>query len=158
MKTLLNYFKKNYVYYIIVAVVLLIDLLSKHLLTNKTIILIENVLSLTYAQNTGAAFSMFSNSTLFLIIISCAMIVGIVLYKFLVKHRPHILFTIAYPLILGGAIGNLFDRIVFGYVRDFISLDFINFAIFNIADSAICIGFILLAIYLVFIEFKSEQN
>ena len=158
MKKLINYFKNNYIYYIIAIVVFSLDLLTKHILTNKNIVLIKNVLSFKYSENTGAAFSMFSNSTLFLIIISILMIIAIILFKTLVKHKKHVLFTIAYPLILGGALGNLFDRIFLGFVRDFVSLDIINFAIFNLADSALCIGFVLLAIYMVFIDFNDNNS
>lgn len=158
MKKLINYFKNNYIYYIIAIVVFSLDLLTKHILTNKNIVLIKNVLSFKYSENTGAAFSMFSNSTLFLIIVSILMIIAIILFKTLVKHKKHFLFTIAYPLILGGALGNLFDRIFLGFVRDFVSLDIINFAIFNLADSALCIGFVLLAIYMVFIDFNDKNS
>ena len=158
MEKLKTYFKSNYIFYIIATVVIALDLLTKHLLTNKHIILIEGVVSFYYSENTGAAFSMFSNNTLMLIFVSVFLLIAIILFKNLVKHKPHILFTFAYPLIIGGAIGNLFDRIFLGYVRDFVSLDFINFAIFNFADTCLCFGFILLAIYLVFVDFKDEKN
>ena len=158
MNKLTNYFKRNFIYYIIALAVLALDLITKFLLTNKHIVIIENVISFSYSQNTGAAFSMFSNNTLMLIIISLFLIAGIVLFKFLAKPKKHILFTIAYPLILGGALGNLYDRIFLGYVRDFVSLDFINFAIFNLADSALCIGFALFAIYITFIGLEQKEN
>lgn len=158
MNKVKSYFKNNYIFYIIAFIVLAIDLITKHILTNKNIVLIPNVLSFKYSENTGAAFSMFSNNTVFLIIVSVILLIGVILYKSLINHKPHLLFTLAYPLIVGGAIGNLLDRIIFGYVRDFISLDIINFAIFNIADSALCIGFILLAFYMVFIDFKEEKK
>ncbi len=158
MKKVLNYLKNNYVYYIIASIVLALDLITKQLLTNKHIVLIENVISFTYSQNTGAAFSMFSNNTLFLTIISVFLIFAIILFRYLAKPKQHLLFTIAYPLILGGALGNLYDRLFFGYVRDFVSLDFINFAIFNLADSALCVGFALLAVYIVFFAFNEKSN
>lgn len=158
MKKIIYYFKKNYIYYVIALIVFALDMLTKYLLTNKNIVLIKNVLSFKYSENTGAAFSMFSDSTILLIIVSVLMLVGIILYKTLAKPKKHILFTIAYPLIIGGALGNLFDRIFFGYVRDFVSLDFINFAIFNLADSALCVGFVILSVFLVFVEFNDSKN
>lgn len=60
-------------------------------------------------------------------------------------------------MIFGGAIGNLYDRIAFGYVRDFIKLDFMNFPIFNIADSFLCVGVFLFCIFLIFVEARSGK-
>ena len=75
-------------------------------------------------------------------------------YSFTRKHKMHILEIISLGLVVGGAIGNLIDRIRFGYVLDFIYVKLINFAIFNIADSALVVGAILLSVYVLFFHEK----
>ena len=108
--------------------------------------MIENFFHITYAENTGMAWSMLSGQIAFLSLISAAAI-GLMLW-YLYTKKPDRLSRIALALMIGGAAGNLFDRLYFGYVRDF--LDFYifgyDFPIFNIADSALCIGVFLLAL------------
>ncbi|MBO7526901.1 MAG: signal peptidase II, partial [Clostridia bacterium] len=72
--------------------------------------------------------------------------------------KKNVLYSISLGMILSGAICNLLDRITFGYVRDFIKLDFINFPIFNIADSAICVGVFLFCIFFIFYVQKKESK
>ena len=106
-----------------------------------------------YACNVGAAFSLFAqgNALLLFAFIAIALAVIIWLYIYFSK-QPSLLLKISFGLILGGAIGNLIDRFRLGYVTDFLqfSIKQINFtfAIFNLADSSICIGIFLLMIYL----------
>ena len=110
----------------------------------------EGVFHLTYARNTGAAFSFLAGKQWILIVFTL-IAVGIMGY-FLVRYRSgmgRFLRTIL-GLLLGGAIGNLIDRIVYGYVIDFLYFKLINFAIFNVADSCLVIGAILLGIYILF--------
>ena len=90
-----------------------------------------------YVINTGAAFSLFQNYTNLLIVIS---ILVIVLILFFYRKYPE--YWLSLSFILGGALGNLIDRVYFGYVRDFIDLKF--WPIFNVADSFNVIGVILL--------------
>lgn len=109
-------------------------------------------------QNTGAAFSMFSGNNLAFIIITSLACIVLLYILFSKKLMTQKLEKIALALICGGAISNLLDRIIFAYVRDFIYLKFINFAVFNIADSAITIGAILMIISILFISKKEQKN
>ncbi len=135
---------------VIMILVLLLDLFSKHLVqvteSLHHVVLIKGFFHITYAQNTGMAWSMLSGQIPFLSLVS-AVAIGFMLYYLYVK-KPDLVSRIALSLMIGGAAGNLFDRLYFGYVRDF--LDFYifgyDFPIFNIADSALCIGVFLLAL------------
>lgn len=103
-------------------------------------------LTLNYIKNTGAAFSLLKDARELLIILSVAALVLILLY--IIKHIKSLsmksIFFIA--LLSAGIAGNLHERIVFGYVRDFFQLNFVNFPVFNIADIFINIGVIALII------------
>ncbi len=112
--------------------------LSSKMIVNQTNILIKNVLNITYVHNTGAAFSLFSGHTWVLIIIGVLALVGLTFYVGKMEHITDFdVFT--YSLLLGGVAGNLLDRIIHGYVIDYISLNIFgyHFPIFNFAD--ICI-------------------
>ncbi len=107
--------------------------------------------------NTGVAFSLFENGTLFFTIFSG--IASIVLIYLL--FSKNFLITkfqkISIAFVLGGTISNFFDRLFLGGVRDFISLKFLNFAIFNVADMSIVVGLILLCISIFITIFKEEK-
>ena len=131
--------KKLSVILITTILVVLLDQLSK-------ILIVKGIIPLSYLLNTGAGFGILKNSTALLIWISI-IVIGLILYyyeKVPVKLKS---VQIATALILAGAIGNLIDRIRLGHVIDFINLRI--WPSFNIADSAITIGAILLIIYLV---------
>jgi len=118
-----------------------------------TVPIISNILHLTYAENKGAAFSILQNQRW--LFITLTIIICIVIIFILITHSSmHILLKISLSLILGGAIGNLIDRIKLGYVIDFIDFRIINYPIFNLADSAVVIGTILLSYYVVFLSDK----
>lgn len=145
----------------IIMFIVLLDQLTKGLcrayLKNTesgTIPVIKNVFHITYVENRGAAFSILQNQRwLFIaitIVISCVMF-----YYLLHMRKRHDVLTISICLILGGAIGNLIDRIWRGYVVDFFDFRLINFAVFNIADSAVVVGAILFCAYLIFSDDKT---
>jgi len=105
------------------------------------------VFSLTYVTNTGAAFGLFANQNLLFIFIAVA-VIAVILFFYRYLLADHLLLRISLALQLGGALGNLLDRLRLGYVVDF--LDFRVWPVFNIADSAITIGVLLLIYTLVF--------
>ncbi len=124
----------------------LIDQIIKVVVSNmkNNIVIIKNFFCLTYVENTGAAFSILESKRIFLIIIGIGALY--LIYKFLIKDKklttPE---TLIYSLLIGGIVGNLIDRIIYGYVIDY--LEFILFnhymPIFNFADICIVIGTIL---------------
>lgn len=134
---------KNKKIFIISLITLLIDISSKllvvnNLLENQSIRIIKKVLNITYAKNTGVAFSFLDGNKVFIIIAT------IIILVVLIKHIKNTYIDkkeqIGYGLIIGGAIGNLLDRIIYGHVIDFIDFRIINYPIFNLADTAIVIG------------------
>jgi len=120
--------------------------------------IIGNLLWFQSEQNTGAAFSMLSGNNIFFVLIVSIMCLFLVYILFSKKYFTGKLEKISLALILGGAISNLIDRIAFAYVRDFIYLKFINFAVFNIADIAITIGAILIIISMLFFQKKETKD
>ena len=133
--------------FIIVFSVLLLDqstkaLASKNILLGQTIPVINNIFHLTLVHNKGAAFGIFKNQTALFIITSLAAIF-IISYKLKTRAAGRLdIFVVSLGLILSGTLGNLIDRLFFGYVVDF--LDFRIWPVFNIADSAITVGAILM--------------
>ena len=132
---------------------LIIDIISKiiidkYLLVNKSIKIINDFLCITYVKNTGAAWSIFSSESVLVIIISSLIILGIILYLY--KNRPKAkMEKIAYSLIMGGALGNFVNRLVSGYVIDFIDVKIFkyDYPIFNLADCFIVVGVTMLVVY-----------
>ena len=126
--------------------IILSDQFTKYLiLYNYKIFMNKDFLlfRLDFVKNYGAAFNIFSGTRLFLSIISIIFSI-LLIYLILRKNTLNSLDLFSYSLILGGTIGNGFDRILKGFVIDFISLKIINFPVFNIADISINIGFIFL--------------
>ena len=144
--------------YIISAVCLLVDQLTKFLLYGKSCSLIGDLLWLEPGFNTGASFSMFSNATTFLIIFSIPMVALMNYAMISDKVTKSKFFKIALGIMLGGTVGNLIDRIVYGGVRDFIYLKSINFAIFNFADIFINIGAYLMIGYIIYMFVKEYKK
>lgn len=137
---------------IISLIVIIIDRILKVLVTNNFVLnvrnkIIDGFFYITNCHNEGAAFSLFSGNVLFLIFIT--LIVLFLIYRTINKANVNKIGILAYGLLLGGILGNLCDRIFYGYVIDY--LDFVifkfNFAIFNLADAAIVIGAILLIVF-----------
>ena len=139
--------KKNKLYFIFITIIiLLLDQLTKYLINtftdffyNKNLILF----SIDYVKNYGAAFNIFNGNRIFLSIVSIIISI-ILLYLILRKKNTKEIDLYIYSFILGGSMGNGIDRIVNGYVVDFINLNFVNFPVFNIADISINIGFLLI--------------
>lgn len=149
--------------YLISLFVFLLDILSKNFIQKKIIygeqVEITSFLSIVHFQNTGAAFSFLSDQggwqRYFLIAIS---LLAVLYIPWLInQYKKNILIVIGLFLILGGAIGNLYDRISYGYVIDFVYLHIAEFywPAFNVADSAISLG-VLLFLYGSFKNYKKR--
>ena len=140
---------KKKVFWITVITVLVLDRITKELacgIPAEGIVLIPGVAGLRYAANTGAAFSMLSGYPRVLGVLSLAAIVGG--FAWLRKKEIATFPLAGLALMAGGAAGNMFDRLIRGYVPDMIEALFVNFPVFNIADSCLVIGCILMMISL----------
>mgnify|MGYP004508856565 FL=1 len=146
---------------IIISMILLcIDQISKLLVVNlltktDSITIIKNFFYLTYINNDGAAFSILVGKRIFLILI--AVLVIVMLIRYIKKNNiQNKLELVSISLIIGGSLGNLMDRVVRGYVIDFLDFKIFNynFPIFNLADTFIVIGVFLLLLK----EIRKENN
>ncbi len=114
---------------------------------------IPNFVSLTYLQNRGAAFSILQDQQLLFAVITLVVVVGAIWY--LHKHMEDSFWMVlGLTLIIAGGLGNFIDRISQGFVVDMFHLDFINFAIFNVADSYLTVGVVVLLLAML----KEEMN
>jgi signal peptidase II len=140
----------------IISILIIVDQVAKffvlkYIMPIDTYPLIEGFFHLTYAENIGAAFSILQGKQIFLIITTILFTCFLVFYLFKIKTKKDTLwFKISLSLIIGGAIGNLIDRIRLSYVIDFFDFRYINFAIFNTADSFVVVGTIFLVIIILF--------
>ncbi|MGT2744887.1 signal peptidase II [Streptococcus phocae subsp. phocae] len=131
---------------------IILDQLSKywivsHIALGEVRSFIPSVVSLTYVKNSGAAFSMLQNQQWFFYLIT-ALVISYCCY-YLYKHPTISIWkSLALLLIVSGGMGNFIDRVRLAYVIDMIHLDFIDFAIFNVADSYLTVGTLLLVICL----------
>lgn len=141
-----------YLYYIIAVIVVAIDQITKWLVVNKMelyeqIPIIENFFSLTSHRNSGAAWGILEGQMIFFYIITTVVLIGIIYY--MEKYaRDNKFLAISLSLILGGAIGNFIDRLLHQEVVDFLDVMIFkyDYPIFNIADSALVVGVILVFI------------
>ena len=131
-------------YAVLVVALVALDQLVKYLVVQNIspgeyIPFLPHILDLTYVQNTGAAFSLFSEHTWLLTLISLVM--SVLLLMALVRgFFRHPFGRISLALLLAGAVGNLIDRVLNGVVVDYINLLFMQFAVFNFADICVCVG------------------
>ena len=134
-----------------VLLVVLLDRVSKIFFCSilsfgESIPVIRNIFHFTLVYNTGIAFGLFKNQGIIFVIIPiiAIILIGFNIYYYRNSKDVGRLYIISFSMILGGAVGNLIDRILFGHVIDFI--DFRVWPVFNIADSAITIGTVLILI------------
>ena len=118
---------------------------------------IPGVLSWAYTQNEGAAFSLLSGRSLLLTLLTLALIAGVLIYLLRRPDDPALL-RAGLWLIIGGGLGNLWDRLAYGHVVDFIRLDFVRFAVFNPADVFICCGAALAVISVLISERREKRH
>ena len=152
-------FQARLPYLVLILVVLVLDrwtkgLIQSRMLLNQTILIIDGLFNITYVRNTGVAFGILDSvsspiKTATLATLTLAAIVGVMVYSWRTPVNQRML-QLALSLILAGAIGNLYDRMHFGYVVDFLEVYFRTYRwpSFNVADSAITSGVALLALQL----------
>jgi len=170
-RSLKDFLKYLWLPLVIMVAVIFADLLTKSIIENKialnqSVIIIPKFLSFTYVLNDGAAFSILEGQRWLFIITTVIAVLAILLYLIYDCDKLRALMKVALALILGGAVGNLVDRLAIGSVRDFIEIIFFgldlpvfgdSFAIFNLADTAITIGTILLIIGVIIGHHKKEK-
>ncbi len=164
---------KRWIISIVVAVIILasiitFDLVSKHFAELKLgneqnqADFIPGFINFVLVYNNGGGWNIFAGHIALLVVFSVIVISLLTcfyaLYLKKYKGKASVLLSIAYGLIFGGFFGNLFDRLAFGRVRDFINFQFMSFPVFNIADISLCIGTILLLIFFIFIFDKKGKQ
>ncbi|WIV10791.1 signal peptidase II [Proteiniborus sp. MB09-C3] len=153
--------RSQMLYAAISIIIILLDQITKFyavqlLKGNAPVVIIENFLRLNYVENFGAAFGILQNKKIFFIIITTIVVIGIIVY---IKTNTNLTITmkIALAMVIGGAIGNLIDRVRLGYVIDFVDVNFwglYDFPVFNIADSSIVIATILICYLVIFNKYE----
>ena len=139
---------------LICSVVVTIDQIIKMCINyfmnvNESIVIIRQFFSITYVMNDGAAWSILSGHTWFFILM--AIVALNLIYIFFIKnHQLSMYETFIYGLLIGGILGNLIDRVIYGKVLDYLDFNLLgyNFPIFNLSDIVICISVFLLIVYL----------
>lgn len=151
-------------FFLVTAGVILLDQVTKilalqYLAPAGSYPLWENVLHLTYVENTGAAFGMLQDHRWVFLVISTVALSGMIVYMFLNKTK-HPLETTAVAFIVGGGIGNMIDRLTRGFVVDFVDVKCIPYwkYIFNVADIFVCVGCGLFILYILLFEAKVQKK
>lgn len=155
----------TFIWFCIAAVAVFLDQLTKYLVVLYlkpigTFPIIEDVLHLTYVENRGAAFGMLADNRWVFMAASSIAIMGISVWLIWKKPQSRLL-CVSMAFIMGGGIGNMIDRVALGYVVDMIDFRLINFAVFNVADSFVCVGAGMLMLYLILSmrqEMKAEKE
>lgn len=119
-----------------------------------SVTVIPGLLNWQYIQNRGAAFGLFQNQRWIFIVLTSLLVIAAIVFMF-TKYCNHKLLIASLILIIAGGVGNLIDRIFLGYVVDFISFSFFP-PIFNFADSCVCVGAVMLAVYILFFDSKQK--
>ncbi|MFM1650584.1 signal peptidase II [Brevibacillus sp. B_LB10_24] len=135
-------------YYVIALIVIVLDQVTKfavvkNMALGESIPLIPGVFHLTSHRNMGAAFGILQNQRWLFVVITLVVVVGIIVTLYRIGRKLPVT-SLGLALVLGGAIGNFIDRVSTGQVVDFLDFTLIRFPIFNVADSAITVGVILL--------------
>ena len=150
------------IYFIIAAVVLLVDIITKYaaegaLMSVDTIPVINNIFHLTYVENRGIAFGMLSGGRIIFIIVSIIVLAALLIVILKTdKSLRTVWLKAGGALVAGGAVGNMIERVFKGYVVDFLDFRIIDFPVFNIADIAVCIGAAMLVIH--FLKAEDKPN
>ena len=148
--------------YLISIIIVILDqvtkaLAIKNLKASDPVVIIDGVFEFVYVENRGAAFGILQDKRILFIIITLIVISFLAIYANKYSHQLTTFSNITLAMLIGGAAGNLIDRIRYGYVVDFIKVDLIrsyNFPVFNIADIFIVISTILLAYIILFDKYE----
>ena len=150
---------------LIILGVIILDQITKtltadHIIFGQQITLIDGFLYLTYHRNTGAAWGMFPGQIWFFVIVTVIALGVFLVLSLEMNFKTKPFYSIGVVLLIGGTIGNFIDRLRFGYVIDMIDVYIFtyDFPVFNIADSALTIGWIALAIDIIFINTKRSDG
>lgn len=147
-----------YYFLIVVGVVALDQLVKRIIVANlslaQSIPVIQDIFHITYIRNTGAAFSLMDGMQWFLVLFPVLLVVAAVAFLLIKRKSAHPLLLVSVAMIAGGGIGNLIDRVAYGYVVDF--FDFRIFPIFNVADIFVCVGCGLMILYVLFFDGKND--
>jgi signal peptidase II len=149
--------------YVIGASVALLDqaikwFITTHLHVGQSVTVIPGYLKILYVRNTGAAFSILPHQTALLIVIAVVVITAVAIMGRRLAHGRRSV-QVALGLLLGGALGNLIDRVVRGYVVDYVDISKIDFPVFNLADAAVCVGVVWLVCFGLFSpSLRSERR
>ncbi len=153
---------------IIIVAVVILDQLTKWLIVSnfglhEGTTFIPYIISIYRTENTGMAWGMFKDQRWVFLVLSTAALIGFGILYYRTK-KPHLLFTISMGFVLGGGVGNMIDRLfrpgveaAENAVVDFFKFEFIDFPIFNVADSFITVGTVMIFVYLLFFDSKQEH-
>lgn len=149
------------VYLLLALVIAGVDQLIKYyvlenLVDAGRVTAIPHILDLIYVENRGVAFGMFSDMRWLFVVITSIVIIAFIVMLFKGGYKSK-LFSISCALIVGGGIGNLIDRLMYGFVVDYLQLSFFS-PVCNFADYCITVGTVLLVIYLLFYSDLSKEN
>ncbi|MDO4459421.1 MAG: signal peptidase II [Clostridia bacterium] len=149
------------IYFLVIAALVAVDQIIKYFVVSNlapvhSVNLIQNFLSFTYTENTGAAFGMFSNNSIVFAVITVIISAGIIM--FLLKYKKQNWLSVSSSLmIIAGGIGNLIDRVRLQYVIDYIYFHFFGY-IFNFADCLITVGVAMFAVFVIFFMDKEKSE
>ena len=146
----------------IIVAILVVDLVTKYVFDAKlaggeSVTVIPYLFNFRIVHNYGAAWGMLAGKQVFLIVLTFIFL-GIFIFYYIKEKNKSWLLNVTFGFLFAGCLGNLYDRLIFGYVRDMIEFDFWkSFPIFNFADVALSVGVVLLVVYLI-IYFVQETK
>lgn len=151
--------------FILTLIIIAVDQITKYLAIDalkgsSAKVIIPDFFRLVYVENYGAAFGILQNKKIFFVIITIAVVIGLILFLMRYYNRINLITKLSIATLLGGTIGNFIDRVRFGYVVDFFSFrlfNFYEFPVFNIADIAIVISTILIVYLLLFDKYEYRR-
>jgi len=149
---------------IIAVLLIVVDQVTKYLaLTNLkpigTMVFLEGFMDFTFVENRGVAFGLFSEQRWPILILTTAITIGLIWYYLnLPKAKAYHWVRVALVLIFSGAVGNIIDRFVRGYVVDFFEFTFFSWPVFNVADIYVVVGVVLMAFMIMFVIKETDEK